>query len=86
MERKWLATVGYISIGLFFVLTPSFLVDTLTSPSSLAQYAGGGVLFGLALATAAELEGLTAGTRSRLLAAVGVFCGIAGLIGQFVLL
>jgi len=86
MTGKWLAAVSYVVAGLFFAVTPYFLVDTLASPSSLAQYAGGGLLLGCALATAVELDALTAGNRSRLLAAVGVICGFAGLVGQFVLL
>ena len=86
MASKWLATVSYVVAGLFFAVTPSFLVDALASPSSLAQYAGGGLLLACALATAVELDGLTAGNRNRLLAAVGFVCGFAGLVGQFVIL
>jgi hypothetical protein len=86
MANKWLATGSYVLSGLFFAVTPYFLVDTLTSPSSLVQYAGGGLLLVLALATAVELDVLTTGSRSRLVAAVGVICGFAGLVGQFVLL
>jgi len=41
MSSKWLAAVGYALVGLFFMITPVFLVDTLMSPYSLIQYTGG---------------------------------------------
>jgi len=69
-----------------FAGTPFVLVDTLASSYSLVQCAGGGLLLVLALATAVELDPLTAGSRNRLFAAVGVICGLAGSVGQFVLL
>lgn len=86
MVNKWVAAVGYAVLGLFLGVTPIFLVETLSSPSSLLQYAGGGLLVGLALGTVGELDAVTNGNAGRGLAVLGVVLGIAGLVGQFVLL
>lgn len=86
MVNKWVATVGYAVLGLFFGITPVFIVETLTSPSSLLQYAGGGLLVVLALGTVAEFESVTEGNAGRGLAVLGVVLGVVGLVGQFVLL
>ena len=85
MVNKWVTAVGYAVVGLFLSVTPMFLVETLTSPSSLLQYVGGGLLVVLAVGTVGELD-LTGGNTGRGLAALGVVLGMAGLVGQFVLL
>lgn len=83
MVAKWLAAVGYTAVGLFLAITPIFLVETLTSPFSLLQYVGGGLLVALALGTVGEFAPLIQGQRGRVMAAISFTLGFLGLVGQF---
>jgi len=84
MASKWLAAVGYISVGLFLAVTPPFIVRTVLSPFSLLQYIGGGLLVVLAVGTAVEFAPLIQGHRGRVVAGISVVLGFLGLMGQFV--
>lgn len=61
MMNKWLIAVGYTAAGLFFAVTPLFLVETLMSTFSLLQYVGGGLLVALAVGTIGEFNPLIHG-------------------------
>ncbi|WP_436902596.1 hypothetical protein [Halovenus halobia] len=83
--NKWLTAVGYTVVGLFFAVTPIFLVETLMSTFSLLQYIGGGLLVALALGTVGEFAPLTDGQRKRVVAMISFALGLLGLVGQFVI-